>query len=50
MVRHIFRQKSVDVVSSPEQLNDYMRVTSPGVWAVLTAILVLLAGVCVWGV
>ncbi len=50
MGKHIFRQKSMDAVTSPEQLNDYLRVTSPGVWAVLTAVLALLTGVCVWGI
>lgn len=46
----IFRKKSVDRMSSPEQLNDYIKVTNPGVWMVLAAIVILLVGVCVWGV
>lgn len=46
----IFRQKSVDRISSPEQLNDYIRVANPGVWLLLGGIVVLLAGVCVWGI
>ena len=46
----IFRKKSVDKMSSPEQLNDYIKVTNPGVWMVLAAIVILLIGVCVWGV
>lgn len=37
-------------VSSPEELNDYVKVSSPGVWAVLAAVVVLLIGVCVWGI
>ena len=45
----LFRKKSVDKVSSPEQLNEYIRVTTPGVWMVLAAIVILLAGVIVWG-
>lgn len=47
---NLFRQKSMDRISSPEQLNDYIRVSTPSVWMLLTAIVVLLAGVCVWGV
>lgn len=35
---------------SPEQLNDYIRVSNPGVWLVLAAVIVLLIGVCVWGI
>ena len=46
----LFREKSVDAVSSPESLNDYLRVTSPGVWIVLSSIVLLLIGACVWGV
>ena len=45
----IFRKKSVDRMSSPEQLNDYIKVTTPGVWMVLAAIVILLIGICVWG-
>ena len=50
MNKQIFRKKSVDRMSSPEQLNDYIKVTNPGVWMVLAAIVILLIGVCVWGV
>ena len=46
----IFRKKSMDRMSSPEQLNDYIKVTNPGVWMALAAIVILLIGVCVWGV
>lgn len=45
----LFRKKSVDRMSSPEQLNDYIKVTNPGIWAVLSAIIILLVGFCVWG-
>ena len=50
MNEQLFRKKSVDKVSSPEQLNEYIRVANPGVWMVLAAIVILLAGVVVWGV
>ena len=49
MNSQLFRKKSVDKVSSPEQLNEYIRVANPGVWMVLAAIVILLAGVIVWG-
>ena len=45
----LFRKKSVERVSSPEQLNDYIRVANPGVWMILAAIVILLVGVIVWG-
>ena len=48
--KQIFRKSSIDRVSSPEQLNDYIRISNPSVWMVLAAVIVLLAGVCVWGI
>ena len=50
MNNKIFREKSMARVTSPEQLNDYIRVTNPSVWLVLSAIVFLLAGICVWGI
>ena len=47
---NLFRQKSLERISSPEQLNAYIRVSTPSVWVLLTAIVILLVGVCAWGV
>lgn len=44
----IFRKKSMDRISSPEQLQDYIRVSNPGVWLLLVGIVAILAGFCVW--
>ena len=49
MAEPIFREKSLKRISSPEELGDYLRVTSPTVWMVLAAVILLLAGVIVWG-
>ena len=46
--KQIFRKKTLDRVSSPEQLNDYLHVTSPTVWVVLAAVILLIAGLFVW--
>lgn len=40
----LFRKKSVDRITSPEQMRDYLRVTSPKLWMLLSAIILLLAG------
>ena len=44
----LFRAESLRRVSSPEQLNDYLHVTSPAPWIVLAAILLLVASLFVW--
>ena len=46
----LFREKSLETIKSPEALNDYLRVTSPGVWLVMTAVILLLIGAVVWGI
>ncbi len=45
----IFRRESLDRVASPEKLNDYIRVSSPGVWLMLAALIVIVVCVAVWG-
>lgn len=46
----LFRKKSMEKIVSPEQLNDYITVSTPAVWLVLSCIVLLLTGMCVWGV
>ena len=50
MKSQLFREKSMERVSSPEQLNDYIRVANPSVWLALAAVVFLLVGICVWGI
>ncbi|MBR6332386.1 MAG: hypothetical protein IKR78_04560, partial [Dehalococcoidales bacterium] len=45
----IFRKKSVEHISSPEQLNDYLHVTNLSVWLLLIAVAILLVGLLIWG-
>ena len=44
----IFRKKSLDKISSPESLSDYLHVTNPAVWMILAAVILLLVGVLIW--
>lgn len=44
----IFRKESLERISSPEQLTDYLRVTNPGIWIILASIIILLGGLIVW--
>ena len=46
--KSIFRQKSLERVTSPEQLNDYIKVTTPSVWLILAATLILIVGTLIW--
>lgn len=50
MNEKIFRQKSLDKIKSPESLDNYIQVSNPGVWLLLISVIILLAGVCVWGI
>ena len=49
MSQQLYRQKNLEQISSPDHLTDYLRVTGPGVWLVLSGIILMLAGLLVWG-
>ena len=44
----IFRKKTMDRISSPEQLTDYLCVTTPGIWVIFAAVILLLGGLFAW--
>ena len=48
MDQKLFRKESLERFSSPESLHDYLRVTSPSLWMVLTAVLCLAAGLILY--
>lgn len=50
MSEEIFRKKSLEKVKSPENLDDYIHVSNPGVWLLLVSVILLLIGACVWGI
>ena len=50
MDEKIFREKSIEQLSAPDDLTSYLRVTGPGVWVVLGGVIVLLVGLLCWGV
>ena len=49
MPEQLFRKKSMDRLSSPEELNSYLRVTTPAVWLVLSSVILILVGALFWG-
>lgn len=48
MENKVFRKESLDRISSPDEMHDYMRVTSPGLWMLLSVILALIIGFVVF--
>ena len=46
--KNIYREKTLERMSTPDQLTDYLKVTNPGIWVLLAAVIILLAGVFVW--
>ncbi|MBQ8942268.1 MAG: hypothetical protein IJ062_10580 [Firmicutes bacterium] len=48
MDENIYRKKSIERISSPEELNDFLKVARPSVWLVLGAIIILITGAALW--
>ncbi|MDR3178918.1 MAG: hypothetical protein LBT82_02545 [Oscillospiraceae bacterium] len=46
--KQIFRKSSLDRISSPEKLNDYIKVSNPSVWLIISALFVLIVIGFVW--
>lgn len=49
MIKNVFRKVSIERLSSPEQLDTLVRVTSPRGWIALCGIGVVLAAILYWG-
>lgn len=50
MKKSEFAEKHIDKISSPEQLNDYIKVANPSAVIALIGIILILIGVCIWGI
>lgn len=50
MNEKIFREKSLERFKSPDNLDEYIKVSKPSIWLFMISVIVLLIGVCVWGV
>lgn len=48
MENSIFRKSSLERISSPEQLNEYVRIINPGLWLILGGFFALVIAVGVW--
>ena len=49
MDNKLFRKKSYDSISSPEDLSNYIHVTTISVWGILLTVIAVLAAILVWG-
>lgn len=50
MDNELFRKKSLSKIKSPENIDDFIRVSNPGVWLLLISVVMLLIGMCLWGI
>lgn len=48
MDNSLFRKKSLERISSPEQLNDYIKVSSPSVWLIISAMIIIAVAFSIW--
>ena len=48
--RSVFREKSLERLTTPKQFNDALKVTKVNVWVALAAILVLVGALLTWGI
>ncbi len=46
--QQLFRKKSLERISSPDQLDEYLHVTNPSLWFMLIAVILILAGMMAW--
>ena len=44
MENQLFRKKSLEHIASPEDIRDYMHISSPRLWMILSAVLAILIG------
>ena len=50
MDNNIFNEKSLERMNSPEQLRDFIQVTRPSIWIIVSAIVILVVGVMFWAI
>ena len=50
MNNNLFREKSIKEITSPEQINDYIKTSNPSIWIIFSAVAILLVGALIWSV
>ncbi len=49
MEQPLFRKESIEKISTPDKLNEYIKIIHPGIWMILVAVVLMLAGAVIWG-
>ena len=44
----IFREKNIKQISSPEDLGDYLHVTTPHMWIIVLGVAIVIVGMIMW--
>ena len=44
----LFRKEAVDKITSPEDLNSYVKVLNPRIWLILAGIVIAIAGLVIF--
>ena len=46
--KSLLRKQNIEGISSPDQLDDYLKVTNLGLWAILASLFIMISGILVW--
>lgn len=50
MEQNLFREKSMETLTSPERLDRYIKISRPGTWLLLLAVFLFLVSLTCWGI
>lgn len=48
MENNLFRENSLKKISSPDELNDYIKISKPNIWLTISALFIILISFLVW--
>lgn len=48
MKSNLFREKAIKKITSPVQINEYIRTSNPSIWIIFSAVILLLIGALLW--
>lgn len=48
-MENLFRKKSLDSLNSPENLDEFLKVTNISAWLIIAAFLIIIIGAVIWG-